>query len=56
MGCFYVKQWLQRHGGTVRSAGEQHDLGTLPVEPLGALGAVGEQGEQLVGGQVVGER
>jgi hypothetical protein len=33
-------------------AGDEHDLGPSPPEPLRALGAVGEQRQQLVGGQL----
>jgi hypothetical protein len=36
-------------------AGEEHDLGPLPAQPLGPFGAVTKQVEQLPGGQVTGE-
>lgn len=36
-------------------AGDEHDLGAPPAEPLGAVGAVGQEVEQLVGSQVAGE-
>jgi hypothetical protein len=37
-------------------AGEDHDLGSQPAEPLGPFGTVAKEIQQLLGGQVTGER